>query len=168
MSDTPSSTAADHAHERFWRSLDGTPGEILWEADTADLDDDVGRFAAAFGQRLPVVDLGCGDGRQTRLMARHFRTVIGLDIAATAIKRANATANPPNVTYRVLDARDPDARMRCTTRSVTPTSTSAASCTPAHLTPDSSSSRQSRGCSATPAPCSSRNCLPKRALTSRQ
>jgi SAM-dependent methyltransferase len=72
----------------------------------------------AFGQRLPVVDLRCGDGRQTRFLARHFHTVIGLDVFAAAIERAKAAAHPANVkaaahpasvTYRVVDARDPDA-----------------------------------------------------------
>ena len=44
--------------ERWWTGIDGTPGEIVWDADAADLADDLDHFAALFGERLPVVDLG--------------------------------------------------------------------------------------------------------------
>ena len=109
MSDTRSPSDANPPQQRFWKSLDGTPGEVLWEAAACDLETDRKRFDTAFDQRLAVVDLGCGDGRQTRFLARHFPTVIGVDYAAAAIERATAAANPTNVSYRVLDARDLDA-----------------------------------------------------------
>jgi SAM-dependent methyltransferase len=95
--------------ERWWTAIDGTPGEIVWDADAGDLDADLEHFAASFDERLPMVDFGCGDGRQTRFLGRHFATVLGVDISPAAVARARATANPPNVTYRVLDAREPDA-----------------------------------------------------------
>lgn len=95
--------------ERWWTALDGTPGEIVWDADAADLAADLQRFAASFDKRLPVVDFGCGNGRQTRFLGRHFTTVLGVDISPAAIDSARAAENPPHVSYRVLDARDPDA-----------------------------------------------------------
>jgi SAM-dependent methyltransferase len=94
------------AWERWWSALDGTPGEIVWAADAADLEADLGHFVSSFGQRLPVVDLGCGDGRQSRFLARHFPTVCGVDISPAAINRARAADNPANVSFRVLDVRD--------------------------------------------------------------
>ena len=109
MSDARTPIDANPPQQRFWKSLDGTPGEVLWEADACDLETDLKRFDAAFGRRLPVVDLGCGDGRQTRFLARRFPSVIGVDYAAAAIERATAAANPANVSYRVLDARDLEA-----------------------------------------------------------
>ena len=94
--------------ERWWAEIDGTPGEIVWGADPSDLEADLDHFAASFGQALPVVDFGCGDGRQSRFLARHFPDVLGVDISAAAIGRARAAAdNPPNVGYLVLDAGDP-------------------------------------------------------------
>jgi SAM-dependent methyltransferase len=95
--------------ERWWTALDGTPGEIVWDADVGDLAADLERFAASFDERLPVVDFGCGDGRQARFLGRHFTAVLGVDISPAAIDRGRAAENPPNVSYRVLDARDPDA-----------------------------------------------------------
>lgn len=96
------------AWERWWTAIDGTPGEIVWDADARDLEADLQHFAASFEERLPVVDVGCGDGRQTRFLSRHFGTVLGVDVSPAAIDRARAAGNPPNVSYQVLDARDPD------------------------------------------------------------
>ena len=110
-SDTPR-TAQQDKWERWWAGLDGTPGEIVWEADPADLDADLGYFAGSFNPALPVVDLGCGDGRQTRFLAAHFPHVTGTDISPAAIGRARAAGNPPNVTFQVLDTRDTDAAAR--------------------------------------------------------
>ena len=78
----------------------------MWDADPSDLEADLGNFSSAFGQRLPVVDLGCGDGRQTRFLGQHFPTVCGVDISRAAIGRARAAHNPANVSFQVLDARD--------------------------------------------------------------
>ncbi len=100
------------AWERWWSGVNGAPGEIVWDANESDLTADLEVFADAFTLDLPVVDLGCGDGRQTRFLARRFDTVVGLDISPAAIDRARAAENPPNVSYRVLDARSPDAAGR--------------------------------------------------------
>jgi SAM-dependent methyltransferase len=90
--------------ERWWSGVNGGPGEIVWDADEADLLADLETFHASFDPSLPVIDLGCGDGRQTRFLARHFETVVGVDISPSAIARAAAAANPANASYRVLDA----------------------------------------------------------------
>jgi SAM-dependent methyltransferase len=105
----PAPSATPHSTdnwERWWHGLDGRPGEVLWDAHPADLSHDLTLFARAFGAALPVVDLGCGDGRQTRYLAEHFPRVVGVDLAPSAIARAQARQNPPNVAYRVLDTRD--------------------------------------------------------------
>ncbi len=98
--------------ERWWAGIDGTPGEIVWDADPGDLDADLVHFAGAFSQSRPVVDFGCGDGRQTRFLARHFADVLGVDVLAAAIGRARAADNPPNAGFQVLDARDTAAAVR--------------------------------------------------------
>ena len=81
--------------ERWWAGIGGTPGGIVWDADAGDLTAGLEHFAALFGQRLPVVDFGCGDGRQTRVLGRHFATVLGVDISPAAIGWARAADNPP-------------------------------------------------------------------------
>lgn len=107
---------ADHdlalAWERWWAGIGGTPGEVVWEADPGDLEADLDHFADAFSPALPVVDFGCGDGRQTRFLARYFPTVLGVDISAAAIGRARAADNPPGVSFQILDARDPASAAR--------------------------------------------------------
>lgn len=92
--------------------MDGTPGEIVWDAGPADLEADLSYFAGSFNPALPVVDFGCGDGRQTRFLAAHFAHLTGVDVSAAAIRRARAAGNPPNVTFQVLDARDRDGAAR--------------------------------------------------------
>lgn len=113
---TPSKPQADNdiapRWERWWAGVGGTPGEIVWDADPADLEADLGYFAGSLDPALPVVDFGCGDGRQTRFLAGRFRRVAGVDVSAAAIGRARAADNPPNVTFQVLDARDPDGAAR--------------------------------------------------------
>jgi SAM-dependent methyltransferase len=89
--------------ERWWTALDDTPGEIVWNADEADLIMDLEVLGGSFDRRLPVIDLGCGNGRQTRFLAQRFAAVLGVDIAPSAIEHARCADNPPNVSYRVLD-----------------------------------------------------------------
>ncbi len=98
--------------ERWWTAVDGLPGEIVWDAHEADLAADLEVFAAAFDPSLPVIDLGCDDGRQTRFLACHFESVVGVDISPAAVACARAGENPPDVSYRVLDARFPQAAAR--------------------------------------------------------
>ena len=90
--------------EAWWTALDGTPGEIVWDADEGDLTADLDVFGDSFDRRLPVIDLGCGNGRQTRSIARHFPTVLGVDISPSAVQRAWCADHPSNVSYRALDA----------------------------------------------------------------
>ena len=98
--------------ERWWGGIDDAPGEIIWDAAEADLAADLEVFAGAFDPGLPVIDLGCGNGRQTRFLADHFQTVIGVDISPAAIEHARSAENPPNVSYRVLDACSPEEAKR--------------------------------------------------------
>jgi SAM-dependent methyltransferase len=59
--------------------------------------------------RRMALDFGCGVGRITRALARHFETVVGLDVAPSMIERARAlNADRPNCTF-VLN-RAPDLR----------------------------------------------------------
>ena len=101
----PSGHGTPGNYETWWAGLTGIPGEILWAAAREDLLADLAIFGAAFNPALPLVDLGCGDGRQTRFLAAHTGRVVGVDIAPSAIARAQRAGNPGNVDYRVLDVR---------------------------------------------------------------
>lgn len=47
-----------------------------------------------------AVDLGCGTGQNSRLLAPHFQEVVGIDISDGQLEEARAVPGYPNVTYR--------------------------------------------------------------------
>jgi SAM-dependent methyltransferase len=95
--------------EGFWGSLSGAPGEVFWDADPAyAAQQDLALFREHFDPGLPVIDLGCGNGTQTRFLANHFARVIGTEIAPAAVELAGETNWATNVSYRLLDVLRPD------------------------------------------------------------
>ncbi|OIK27018.1 non-ribosomal peptide synthetase [Streptomyces malaysiense] len=98
------------AWERYWSSVDATGrgGDVLWDADDADemrwLLDTTARH---LDPALPVIDLGCGNGRYARALATRFRTVVGVDVSPTAIARARAEGSGSgDLSFEVLDPGD--------------------------------------------------------------
>lgn len=95
--------------ENYWSTLSGTPGEIFWDADPAHAaQQDLELFQAHLDPKLPLIDLGCGNGTQTRFLGDHFAKVIGTEIAPAAVQIAQAKNAAPNISYRVLDVLRPD------------------------------------------------------------
>ncbi|XP_069009739.1 putative methyltransferase DDB_G0268948 [Embiotoca jacksoni] len=47
-----------------------------------------------------AVDLGCGTGQNSRLLAPHFKEVVGIDISECQLGEARAVPGYPNITYR--------------------------------------------------------------------
>jgi SAM-dependent methyltransferase len=95
--------------EGFWSTLNGTPGEIFWDADPAHAgQQDLMLFQDYADPQLPLVDLGCGNGTQTRFLANHFVRVIGTEISPAAVQIAQTKNAAPNASYRVLDVLCPD------------------------------------------------------------
>jgi SAM-dependent methyltransferase len=104
------------AWERYWSSVrrTGADGEVLWDADQpGEIDAVMAQFRTHADLSLPLVDLGCGNGRQARALAGLFPRVLGLDASAAAIERARheaadtATANGRTVEFRVADLTEP-------------------------------------------------------------
>ncbi|MBA2310194.1 MAG: class I SAM-dependent methyltransferase [Pseudonocardiales bacterium] len=93
--------------ENYWKSLSGAPGEILWDVppeQAAALD--LAVFAEYVDPSLPMIDLGCGNGTQTRFLAEHFPTVIGTEISSQALAIATETDKGSQTSYRPLDLLD--------------------------------------------------------------
>ncbi len=53
-----------------------------------------------------ALDLGCGSGRHSTMLAARFREVLGVDISAPMLEIARARRARPNVTYEQRDLRE--------------------------------------------------------------
>ncbi|WP_405915692.1 class I SAM-dependent methyltransferase [Streptomyces sp. NBC_00728] len=96
------------AWEGFWREAPGEQGGVLWDAEPA-LTSEVhlALFEPHVAVRdLPLVDLGCGNGTQTRFLADRFPRVVGTDLAPAALDRARTADPAGRAGYRLLDAAD--------------------------------------------------------------
>lgn len=94
--------------ERYWSTATGAPGEILWDADPAHAaQQDLVLFQDHADPQLPLIDLGCGNGTQTRFLADHFARVIGTEISPAAVAIAHTKNAAPNISYRILDMLSP-------------------------------------------------------------
>ncbi|WP_449488527.1 methyltransferase domain-containing protein, partial [Streptomyces purpurascens] len=72
------------AWEGFWRAASAEPGAVFSDAEPVLT---AGPHLALFEPHvadpvLPMVDLGCGNGTQTRYLADRFPRVVGADLSA--------------------------------------------------------------------------------------
>ncbi|MFD4560548.1 class I SAM-dependent methyltransferase [Streptomyces sp. NPDC058469] len=96
------------AWEGFWREAPDGQGAVFWDAAAAQT---VGLHLALFEPKLrdpglQMVDLGCGNGTQTRFLADRFTHVVGADLSAAALDHARHTDPAGQAAYRLLDAAD--------------------------------------------------------------
>jgi SAM-dependent methyltransferase len=96
------------AWEGFWREAPEEEGAVFWDADPALT---AARHLALFEPHLTdaglaMVDLGCGNGTQTRFLADRFPHVVGTDLSAAALDHARRADPAGQATYRELDAGD--------------------------------------------------------------
>lgn len=94
------------AWESFWSEAPDGQGAVFWDAEPALT---AGLHLALFephvtAPALPMVDLGCGNGTQTRFLADRFRHVLGVDLSEAAVDHARDADPAGQATYRVLDA----------------------------------------------------------------
>ena len=94
------------AWEGFWREAPEEQGAVFWDAEPALT---AGIHLAIFepyltDAGLPLVDLGCGNGTQTRFLADRFLHVLGADLSAAALDHARQSDPAGQATYRLLDA----------------------------------------------------------------
>jgi SAM-dependent methyltransferase len=98
--------------ENFWQTIEttGRDGQVLWDSEPECASaEDLARFQGFMDPALPLVDFGCGNGRQTRFLARHFPRVIGTDVSPSALAKAQHEMAPEgNIEFRRLDALQPE------------------------------------------------------------
>ncbi|MGW2346867.1 class I SAM-dependent methyltransferase [Streptomyces sp. NPDC001661] len=98
------------AWESFWEDASAEPGGVFWDSEPALT---AGLHLALFEPELaapdlPMVDLGCGNGTQTRFLADRYPRVVGADLSAAALGRARESDPAGQADYRELDATDND------------------------------------------------------------
>ncbi|MFH8489334.1 class I SAM-dependent methyltransferase [Streptomyces longisporoflavus] len=96
------------AWEGFWRDAPEEPGAVFWDAEPALT---VGIHLALFEPHmtaagLPVVDVGCGNGTQTRFLADRYPRVIGVDLSAAALAHARRADPAEQVEFRQVDVAE--------------------------------------------------------------
>lgn len=98
------------AWEGFWSTTSDAPGEAIWDADPSLSALPHSELLLPYADAsLPVVDLGCGNGTQTRYLATRFARAIGVDLSHAAIDHARR-ADPGGVAEFIqLDLVDGDA-----------------------------------------------------------
>ncbi|MFR0357567.1 class I SAM-dependent methyltransferase [Streptomyces sediminimaris] len=94
--------------EAYWAETAATGQSSLWDCDPEFASArDLPHFEPHLDPDQTLVDIGCGNGTQTRYLARHHRQVIGTDVSASAIETARA--HDPDHSYLVLDLLDTPA-----------------------------------------------------------
>ncbi|BFV60762.1 class I SAM-dependent methyltransferase [Kitasatospora sp. CMC57] len=95
------------AWEGFWAENTGEPGEPFWDADPSLTAAPHTALLAAHADRtLPIVDLGCGNGTQTRYLAGHFPRAVGVDLSASAVAHARRADHDAVAEFEQLDLTD--------------------------------------------------------------
>ncbi|MDI3282855.1 class I SAM-dependent methyltransferase [Polyangium sp. 15x6] len=101
------------AWDRFWSGIrrTGNQGEVLWDTeDPREIEEILNRVTSHFAPELPVIDIGCGNGRFSRLLAAHYSRVVGLDVSSHAIEKAREeSAGMENLSFHVADVSVPYA-----------------------------------------------------------
>ncbi|MDQ0773401.1 SAM-dependent methyltransferase [Streptomyces aurantiacus] len=96
------------AWDGFWSEASAEQGAVFWDADPALT---AGVHLALFepylaAPGLPLVDLGCGNGTQTRFLADRYPRVVGVDLSAVALDHARLADPAGQASYRLFDAAE--------------------------------------------------------------
>jgi SAM-dependent methyltransferase len=102
-----------NAWESYWQETSDAPGEAIWDAAPA-------LTAVPHSELLlphadparTIVDLGCGNGTQTRYLATRFARAVGVDLSHAAIEHARRAGNDAAVEFEQLDLTDDEAVRR--------------------------------------------------------
>ncbi|WP_347108290.1 class I SAM-dependent methyltransferase [Paenarthrobacter sp. S56] len=100
------------AWDQYWGNVrsTGAAGDVLWDSGSDHELEGYLPKLSLLDPTLPIVDVGCGNGSFTRLLARHFPHALGLDYAANAVERAKQESGGSTTTsFAVSDMTAPGA-----------------------------------------------------------
>ncbi len=99
--------------DQFWSEIEATGdgGDVLWDtSNPGEMEQYLPAALKYLDPGLPTVDVGCGNGRQARILANHFPEVLGIDLSQLAVERAQAeSAGVANLRFQALDIVAPGA-----------------------------------------------------------
>ncbi|MBU3869951.1 methyltransferase domain-containing protein [Streptomyces sp. 4503] len=95
------------AWESYWQQTSDAPGDAIWDADPSlSAAPHLALLAPYADPSLPIVDLGCGNGTQTRYLASRFGRAVGVDLSRAAVERARGADPAGAAEYRQLGLTD--------------------------------------------------------------
>ncbi|MEE4595904.1 methyltransferase domain-containing protein [Streptomyces sp. DSM 41524] len=95
------------AWESYWRETSDAPGDAIWDADPSlSAAPHLDLLAPHADTSLPIVDLGCGNGTQTRYLAARFGRALGVDLSQSAVEHARRADPAGAAEYRRLSLTD--------------------------------------------------------------
>lgn len=95
------------AWESYWAATSDSPGEAIWDADASLSAEPHSALLAPYADTsLPIVDLGCGSGTQTRWFAGRFGRAIGVDLSHAAIEHARRADPQQTAEFQQLNLAD--------------------------------------------------------------
>ncbi|MFG2637199.1 class I SAM-dependent methyltransferase [Streptomyces sp. NPDC048362] len=96
--------------ESFWSGTSDARGEAIWDSDpslTAEPHSDL--LLPYADPARAIVDLGCGNGTQTRYLATRFARAVGVDLSHAAVEHARRAGSGDGVEFQQLDLTDAEA-----------------------------------------------------------
>ncbi|MEV7084871.1 class I SAM-dependent methyltransferase [Streptomyces sp. NPDC093085] len=104
------STRYRESWEGYWRETSDAPGEAIWDCDPSLGSVPHSELLLPYADAaLPVVDLGCGNGTQTRYLATRFSRAIGVDLSHEAIAHARRADPAGSAEFEQVDLVDEEA-----------------------------------------------------------
>ncbi|WP_414167576.1 class I SAM-dependent methyltransferase [Streptoverticillium reticulum] len=95
--------------EGFWSEASDAPGEVLWDADPSVTSQrHLELLTPHIDPALPIVDVGCGNGTQTRYLATRFARVVGVDLSQAAVEYARRVDATTSAEFEQLNLADID------------------------------------------------------------
>ncbi|AOR31165.1 methyltransferase [Streptomyces fodineus] len=99
-----------NAWESYWSETSDDTGEAIWDADPALTAEPHSALLLPHADPArTIVDLGCGNGTQTRFLATRFARAVGVDLSHAAVEHARRATRDDAVEFQQLDLTDGDA-----------------------------------------------------------
>ncbi|MFG2353133.1 class I SAM-dependent methyltransferase [Streptomyces sp. NPDC048521] len=98
------------AWESYWSETSDAPGEAIWDSDASLTAEPHSELLLPYADPArTIVDLGCGNGTQTRYLATRFSRAVGVDLSHAAVEHARRAKNGDTVEFQQLDLTDTQA-----------------------------------------------------------